>query len=180
MQPVDEFQPILSALDQAVTTTGAHLVQLAEASPVLLVFLRHSGCPFCREALSDIARARQSIESSGTKIVLVHMADSAAIDCRLRKYSLQNVERICDAEQSLYRAFGLKRGNAWQLLGPKVVVRGFHAAFFSRHGLGRFTADVAQMPGVFMLDRSGIVRRFRHRSAADRPDYAALAAGRAA
>lgn len=41
----------------------------------LLVFLRHSGCPFCKQTLGDVAAARAEIESSGAKIVLVHMMD---------------------------------------------------------------------------------------------------------
>jgi hypothetical protein len=30
------------------------------------------------------------------------------------------------------------------------------------------------MPGLFLLDKAAIVRRYRHRSASDRPDYAAI------
>jgi hypothetical protein len=32
------------------------------------------------------------------------------------------------------------------------------------------------MPGLFLIDESGIVRRFRHQTAADRPDYAGICA----
>jgi hypothetical protein len=84
------------------------------------------------------------------------------------------VDRICDREQNLYRAFGLKRGKLLQLFGPKVLWRGFQAGLLAGHGIGRVTADSFQMPGLFLLDKAGIVRRYRHRSAADRPDYAAI------
>jgi hypothetical protein len=30
------------------------------------------------------------------------------------------------------------------------------------------------MPGLFLLNKGAIVRRFRHRSASDRPDYAGI------
>jgi len=40
-----------------------------------------------------------------------------------------------------------------------------------RHGIGPARADASQMPAMFLIDRSAIVRRFRHRTAADRPDY---------
>ena len=90
----EQLQSIVEALESAVTRTGVRLVDLCEASPVLLVFLRHAGCTFCREALSDLARERKVIESTGTKIVLIHMGDAAGIETLLIKYELENIERI--------------------------------------------------------------------------------------
>jgi hypothetical protein len=94
----------------------------------------------------------------------------------MRKHGLAGVDRICDREQKLYAAFGLKRGKLWQLINLKVFLRGFQAAIFGRHGIGHFSADSFQMPGLFLIDATGIVGRFRHRTAADRPDYAAICA----
>jgi peroxiredoxin len=171
------FQDLVETLECAVTQKGERLVALSEASPVLLVFLRHAGCPFCRQALSDIARVRGAIERSGTRIVLVHMGDSEAIGKLLLKYGLAGVDRICDPEQKLCSAFGLKRGTLGQLFGPKVAWRAFKSAVLSRHGIGRTSADSFQMPGLFLIGDANIVRRFRHRTSADRPDYAGICAG---
>jgi len=49
------MQDLVQTLDTAVTQSGERLVELSEMSPVLLVFLRHAGCTFCREALADFA-----------------------------------------------------------------------------------------------------------------------------
>jgi peroxiredoxin len=141
---------------------------------VLVVFLRHSGCIFCRETLHDIARSRSLIEKRGTRIVLVHMGDIQAMEKALAKHKLSLLDRICDPMQELYRAFGLKRGRFLQLFGPHAVWRTLRVA--ARHGIGRASADPAQMPGVFLIAQSAIIRRFRHRSVADRPDYLALSA----
>ena len=174
--PQDKFNALFRALDSAATLAGDRLVELAENGPILLVFLRHAGCTFCREALSDIARERRAIERTGTRVVLVHMADSAAIEEQLANYGLRGVDRICDSEQTLYKAFGLKRGKLRQLFGPKVVWRGLKAGLMEGHGVGRPSADSSQMPGLFLLRNSTIIRRFRHRTAADRPDYAGICA----
>src|SRR5271165_1538941 len=155
-----QLQDLVQTLEGAVMQSGESLVSLSEASPVLLVFLRHAGCTFCREALGDIARARQAVEASGTRIVLVHMGDSADIDALVEKYELAGIDRICDNEQKLYAAFGLKRGRPWQLLGPRVWLRGIQAAILGRHGIGRPSADSAQMPGLFLIGGSGIIRRY--------------------
>ena len=161
-------------LEQVQTEAGHRLVDLTEQSPVLLVFLRHAGCTFCREALSDIAEIRPALEAAGTRIVLVHMGDQAAMQTLAGKYGLTDLERICDSSQALYNAFGLKRGSFFQLFGWKVWWRGFVAGVLHGHGVGRPQADSSQMPGVFYLDRGLIARRFRHQSAADRPAYGSL------
>ena len=172
----DKFNDLFRAIDCAVTLDGDRLVELAQTCPILLVFLRHAGCTFCREALADIARERCAIEQTGTRIVLVHMGDSAAIEEQLANYDLRGVDRICNSEQTLYRAFGLKRGKLRQLFGPRVIWRGLKAGLIEGHGIGRPSADSSQLPGVFLIHNSTVIRRFRHRTAADRPDYAGICA----
>jgi hypothetical protein len=147
---------------------------LTRMSPVLLIFLRHAGCPFCREALGDISRARRTIEAFGARIVLVHLGDSAGMERLVAKYRLAALSRIPDPERKLYAAFGLARGKPWRMFGPWVWLRGIQAALLEGHGIGIPSADTAQMPGLFLIDGSRIIRRFRHRSIADRPDYASL------
>ncbi|MCU1330969.1 MAG: alkyl hydroperoxide reductase/Thiol specific antioxidant/Mal allergen [Bryobacterales bacterium] len=172
--PAEDLQEIVQALETVCTRSGSLLLELCASSPVLLVFLRHAGCTFCREALSDLGRERHKIEAAGTHIVLVHMGDSEAITSLLIKHGLDNIERIRDDQQRLYRAFGLRRGTLAQLFGPRVLWRAFAEGALLRHGLGFQKADGFQMPGVFLIDPQGIVHRFRHRSAADRPDYTGM------
>ena len=169
-----DIPAIESTLERAQTDSGKALLDLIEASPVLLVFLRHAGCTFCREALGDIAAIRHEIESSGTRIVLVHMGDRAEIRTVIARYKLSDLERICDPEQRLYDAFGLLKGSWRQLYGPKVWIRGVIVGLFRGHGLNKPVVDATQMPGVFYIDKAWIVRRFRHKSAADRPCYTDL------
>ncbi|MDQ2950098.1 MAG: SelL-related redox protein [Acidobacteriota bacterium] len=162
---------ISEVIDRSLTQSGESLVQLSGALPVMLVFLRHAGCSFCREALGDIAGSRLAIEQSGVRIVLVHMGDTEALRSLLDRHGLARLDRICDPSQELYRAFGLKQGTFQQLFGLKVLLRGFLGGVLVRCGLGRVVDDSRQMPGVFLIDKSAIIRRFRHRTAADRPDY---------
>jgi peroxiredoxin len=167
-----EFSDLLEALETAMTQSGHKLTDLCGASPTLLVFLRHSGCTFCREALGDLARVRGRIEGAGTRIILVHMGDG--IESLIAKYGLQELDCISDRDQTLYKAFGLKRGTARQLFSLGVLWRGFRAGILDRHGIGKVTADATQMPGVFLLANNAIIGRFRHHTAADRPDYAGM------
>lgn len=160
------------------TQYGVSVDEISRLSPVLLVFLRHAGCTFCREALSDLARQRREIEAQGTRLVLVHMGTEENSAAFFSRYGLEEVPRLSDPERALYRAFGLPHGSLADVLGPKVWWRGFQAGILGRHGVGRLAGDAFQMPGVFLLFHGEIVRSFRHQSAADRPDYMALVTGR--
>jgi peroxiredoxin len=159
------------------TSLGVALEDLTRLSPVLLVFLRHWGCTFCREALADLARRRAEIEENGTRLVLVHMGSEEAGRRFFAKHGLDGVASISDPQRALYRAFGLRRGTFGELIGPKVWLRGFQSAVLNRHGLGRLAGDAFQMPGAFLLFHGQVLRSFRHTSASDRPDYLALVTG---
>lgn len=160
------------------TQDGMTLDELSRLSPVLLVFLRHTGCTFCREALADLAAKKRDIEEAGTRLVLVHMSSEQQAGKFFARYGLANVQRISDPERSLYRAFGLPRGTFSDLFGPKVWIRGFQAGILGRHGVGRLVGDGFQMPGAFLIYFGEVLRSYRHQSAADRPDYMALVTGR--
>ena len=164
-----------TAVAAAHTQRRERLVDLSFESPLLIVFLRHFGCTFCREALADIARQRDAIAARGVRIVAVHMAPEAEAAGIFLCYGLADLDRISDPERRLYRAFGLKEGRVSQLLGPKVWWRGFVAGLLRGHGVGRVRGNGFQMPGAFIFHEGGVVRSMIHRSAADRPDYIALA-----
>ncbi len=156
------------------TQHGVTLQELTEMAPTLLVFLRHIGCTFCREAVADLGARRRDIEANGTRIALVHMSSDAEIAPFLARYHLEDAPRVSDPNCNLYRAFGLTRGSVGQLFGPKVWLRGFHAGVLEGHGVGRLHGDGFQMPGVFLMFHGEILRSYRHHSAADRPDYVSL------
>ena len=49
---------------------GRSLHDLCE-NPTLLVFLRHQGCTFCRETVSELSEKKEQFESTGIKIAFV-------------------------------------------------------------------------------------------------------------
>jgi peroxiredoxin len=165
---------VLPLAFRAPTDKGPTIEQLSRESPVLLVFLRHAGCTFCREALHDLARQRSAIEAEGAAIVLIHMAEPGLGREFFRKYGLDDLPQISNPSRALYRSFGLRRGSVGMLLGPRVWVRGFAAGIVQGHGAGRVVGDGFQMPGIFLVFHGQILRSFRHRSAADRPNYASF------
>jgi len=157
---------------------GESLARIAELQPVLLIFLRHFGCSFCREAIADISRQRQQFEMKGVRIVFVHMAPKRETAERFfRKYKLFPIDHISDPEKRFYHAFGLGRGTPAQLFGLMNWIRGFQAGVVEGHGFayqGEDIGDGFQMPGVFVLQKGTVKHAFIHRHAWDRPDYDAI------
>jgi hypothetical protein len=70
MSPTDDVAQLLASIH---TESGASLLALVEASPVLLIFLRHFGCSFCRQAISDVAEIRDELARRGVRPVFVHL-----------------------------------------------------------------------------------------------------------
>lgn len=169
-----ERDALAGAMRDAVTNGGKSLRELTDARPQLVVFLRHAGCPFCREAASDLSARRKTIEARGVGLVLVHQNTEPEAKEFFAMYGLEDVPRISDPERALYRAFDLKRGSLWQIFGPKVWWRSI-VALVGGHRAGRVAGDAFQMPGAFLIDSGVIVSAHRHRSQADRPDYDELA-----
>src|SRR6201996_9122605 len=85
------------------TESGASLLELVEASPVLLVFLRHFGCAFCRQAISDIAELRGELERRGVRPVFVHLGPLELAKVYFEYYGIKDVERINDPGAKIYR-----------------------------------------------------------------------------
>lgn len=177
--PPEKFDP--AVLENTRTADGRTLASIADESPVLLVFLRHFGCTFCREAMADLAKQRDRLNESGVVPVLVHMLPDteegrAEAEANFKRRGLPDVAHIADPDRTLYQAFELERGRLGQLFGWRVWIRGIRAGLINRHGVGRPSGDPLQMPGAFLVHKGRVIRAYRHRDAADRPDYCALAA----
>lgn len=141
---------------------------------MLLVCLRHLGCAFSREALADLQAQRGAIEASGAQLVIAHLEGPSTAEPLLQRYGLADVATISDPTAQVYESCGLERGDVKQLVGPRVLWRWLTAALVARRGAGWTGADVRRMPGAFLIENGRILRAFRHRTTADRPDYVSL------
>ncbi len=156
------------------SATGQTLEELSFERPQLVVFLRHFGCTFCRESLSDLVQQRQNIQQHGIGITLVHMSDTREALEFFDSFGLTDISSISDPECRLYRMFGLDHGGVRELFGLKVWARGVTAGLFGGHGIGKVRGNAFQMPGVYIMHGGKLITGFQHRQASDRPDYIAL------
>jgi peroxiredoxin len=168
----EKIKPLL--LESYKTQTGKTLGELSNERPVLLVFLRHFGCTFCREAVAEITQLRQDIEARGAQLAFVHLSDEASAQKFFTTRGLENLPRFADPDGILFQAFGLVRANWRAYLNYESILRTL-MAWLNGHWLGMPAGDVQRMPGTFLIHNGEIRKAFRNKLVSDRPDYLEMA-----
>ena len=167
---------LIALFGETRTESGRTLLELVDERPVLLVFLRHFGCTFCRQAIDDVSQVRGKLAERGVQVAFVHLGSPERAKPYFDYYKLADVERVSNPDGSLYRdpVFALARVNLLHMIRPAVWIGWLRGAVF-KYRIGLLKEDIQQMPGVFFLKNRAIASVFRHRTIADRPDYLGLA-----
>ena len=113
---------------------------------------------------------RERFAESGATISLIALGPHtrAQLFCDERHIPF---ECLSDPSQDAYRAFGLERGNNRQLFGPQLLLKYARALLRRDVEVAKLSGDdYRQMPGVFVIDRTGVIRyAHRNRDVADNP-----------
>jgi len=135
----------------------------------LLVFLRHFGCIFCRETVSDL---RELTEKDPDFPPVLFFTQGSGTEARvfLNRY-WPTTRAISDPELEFYEAFGVQQGSLLQSIGPAVLLS-THRARSKGHKNGPREGDIWRMPGAFLVRGAEILWRHEFRHAADHPDFA--------
>ncbi|MCB0514439.1 MAG: SelL-related redox protein [Chitinophagales bacterium] len=168
---IELFSNDTFTLNDFLTNEGESLAHICENHTVLLVFLRHFGCIFCKETLKDLSKIKNKLLLKDIPIVLVHMEDEEAAENTLAKYDMRDVAHISDPESILYKKFKLKRGRFFQLFGFNVLMRSLYLKFYYNIATEGISGDPYQMPGFFLLQKKQVVKSYIHANIADKPDY---------
>lgn len=162
-------------LRQSVSHRGQSIMALSQDRPTMMVFLRHSGCTFCRMVMADLGEVRAELDKLPVHVVVVHMGSPLDGTVILSKYNVDYWHHISDPFCVLYRGFGLQRGTFSQLFSWKVVRQGLYQATFGGHGIGALRGDSFYLPGVFVVHRGQVVFSQPADDATQRPDFVRIA-----
>ncbi len=141
------------------TASGDALAALASRGPLLLVFLRHFGCPLCQEMVADVAARRTAMAASGTTVVFVHMHPEPQAAAFFARFGVADLQRVSDPDRTLYRAFGVPRARPTSWLSLGTLRHYLSAMFRGGHRPGLVGGDVGQMSAVIRLVGGRIDRR---------------------
>lgn len=158
-----------------MTNTGENINNLSQDQPLLIVFLRHFGCVFCKEALADLKAQKNVLKNKGVGLVFVHMAEYEVAEEYFQKFDFDNVLHVSDVECEYYAAFGLTKGRFSQLYGLQTWIRGYE---LNKDGhkleMSKSLGDSTQMPGIFLVKNGVVKEKYIHKEASARPDYEKL------
>lgn len=161
-------------LDKIVTNRNNKLSELTFETAVMLVFLRHFGCIFCREALSELSNKQNDFDRLKIKVIFVHMTDYETADSYFEEYAFDQLEHISDPNCEIYKNFGLTKGSVSQLFGLSTWVRGFQLTAKGIPITTKSIGDSFQMPGIFILHNNKIQESYIHSKVSEKPDYEKL------
>lgn len=170
--------PAVTFLDGDGTTVA--LCELFAAAHVqrglALVFLRHFGCPFCKEHAQELNRQRDAFAAAGVDIVMIGTGTPEQADAFRQDLGLRN-RVLTDPGGAAYRAFGLVEAPWRSLLDPRVLAGGARAAIKGYLPQRRPQGRSLQLQGQFLIDRAGTIRSVsRPRVMSEIPSATALLA----
>ncbi|HEY3331847.1 MAG TPA: peroxiredoxin-like family protein [Capsulimonadaceae bacterium] len=132
------------------------LVSLWREKPLIIVFLRHYGCTFCREQVLILKRDYDAIVKSGASVVCVAMGPYKA--AKGFKIVMELPFDILSTGDDVdpFRAYGLGRASAKDMLNPVVwwrvtlnTLRGIFNNPMKAQG------DMGQLSGCFVVGTDG-------------------------
>ena len=153
------------------TNHGESLASLAARGPLVLVFLRHFGCPLCQEMVADVAARRAAMTASGATVVFVHMHPESQAAAFFARYGVSDLQRVSDPGRTLYRAFGVPRVRPTSWLSFGTLRRYLTAIVGGGHLPKLVGGDVGQMSAVVRIVDGRIDRDLRAPGFETRPDF---------
>jgi len=146
------------APDATVTDINGAPVSLASLwanGPVLLAFLRHFGCIFCRERLCQLEKAQAEFTAAGLPIVALALGEPR----HAKRYGPRlapSITCLAAPSDAAYTAYGISHGVGAASM-PKVLGAGLRAAL-SGNMQGRVTGDQLFLGATFVIEHGGRVR----------------------
>lgn len=114
---------------------GTSLFDLSFKEPLILDFVRHTGCTFCRKQLKE----------RGDDGILVHMSKQL------------DISSVSDPKQKLYRACNIGRGSWGQTFGPNVLWPTLRACILEGHLPGILEGDGFQLAGRAIIKEGKLI-----------------------
>ncbi|MFT5576385.1 MAG: hypothetical protein ACI89D_001909 [Bermanella sp.] len=144
------------------------LSEIWRDGPVLLVLLRHSGCPICREHLVVTEEILNDIAATGCRVIGVCHGRGADAESLGNELEL-HFPVYADPDLALYKALAMPRGSWWQVTF-RPMLREPVAAMRRMRKVRKPGKDVRQLGGVVLLDEKGDVSfRYCQTDSADMP-----------
>ena len=153
------------------------LASLWQQQAVVLVFLRHFGCPHCRAFAVQLRHHQPQFAAAQLGVALIGLGTPEKASAFRGALKLPFTV-LCDPEKKSYHQYGLLTMNPVRDFATPTVMAQY-AANTVRFGfkLAPTAAEFMQLGGDFVVDHAGIIRlAFRSLRSSDHPKIADLLA----
>jgi peroxiredoxin len=168
-----------AAPDTALTDGTGRARRLSDfwrERPTILLFLRHFGCLFCRGPVVEMERHHEAVLGRGARLVAIGQGTGGEVERFCRRFGA-TFTCLGDPERRSYRAFGLPRAGLRETLLDPLRAGPFWGIHLSVRGAFLRASDWGQLPGLAVVDQSGVIRYLhRSRHAGDLPPASAVLA----
>src|SRR6476661_9599051 len=147
-----------TVLLQTIDGESVRLAQFWRSAPVVIFFVRHVGCVFCREQVRMLAQRYDDIRARGAEVIAIIPTDAINASRFARSLRLP-YPVLCDMPRRAFAAFGLYETTIGDLAQPEVLLR--TARQFARGNIptvNPFSSSLTQLGGVFIVGSDGVVR----------------------
>ena len=151
-----------TAPDFAFTNADGNEIRMSDfwesvSKGIVLVFLRHFGCLFCRDHATQLRDHYAEFSDRGYQVVVVGQGTPARSAKFRADYDLP-YPVLGDRALESYRLYGLTSGGMGGLIQPRAWLPGVRALV---HGSrpGMIDGSLNQNPGTFLIDRHGRILR---------------------
>jgi peroxiredoxin len=162
-----DLTALLGAHVLALDGSNVRIGALTTRGPVLLVFVRHFGCLFCKEQVGEVLTRRADFEARGVEPIIV--GNGSVEDARaFAREHAAGLRVLTDPHREAYCAAGMKRG-ASTSMGFGVMRRATRA-MMNGYRQTKTQGDPFQQGGVIGFGTDGRVRyRFISEEAGEHP-----------
>lgn len=139
---------------------------LWESRPILLAMMRHFGCIFCKEQVTQLSAHRPRIQAAGGELVILGNGTPQHAAWFIEDYGV-DAPVYTDPDLVSHGILGARRGS---VVDPRVFLRGFSAM---RHGFRqtKTMGPAALNGGIFVITPDNeMPYRYLSRFAGDHPD----------
>lgn len=123
---------------------------------LLLIFLRHLGCPLCAKRLDEIAADYSKFQAAGANVMVVVEATRE----RARSYAAKKglpMALAGDKEKNLYRGYSVETGGLTSFITPRVIKETARATL-KGYFHGRLEGNELQKPAEFIISPAGKIQ----------------------
>ena len=143
---------------------------ICASQPTVFAFVRHFGCIFCRERISELKSVLPEIEALGAQAVVVGCGTALMAEDFVENFGI-DLPVYTDPSREVFRLAGMKRKIG---LGFATIVGAIRAAKTGARQ-GKTQGDPWQQGGVLVLGKDGtLLHRTVDNTAGDAIDFGAV------